>query len=166
VYYHEPDWAYKKYLMTEVEIGNYTTLITSLVGLSAIQEFLTGVHSGNSRLIRSNTWKLVFYMIFGCIINLVHYLAERPSNYGAMANFTIAGRGLACIPFTILIVQAWFTTPVQKISKSDRKGEIGVPLLDGEEEASGRVTRSSSGRGLGQGQGQGARRRSRTPVKA
>ena len=163
VYYHEPDWAYKKYLVTEVEAGNYTTLVTSLVGLFGIRRILLGVHTQNGRLVRSTILPLVFYILFGCVFGFVHYLAEKPSNYGAMAHFTISGPGIVCIPFAISILYAVCTISTVSVSnKSGVKGESKVPLLEDEDGESTRVPRSSE---RVSDPGHTARRRSKTPVK-
>ena len=148
VYYHEPKWAYQKYFIVEMELATYANILITTNGYFAIKRLLQAVFDNKIAESRSSIVLNSFFYFGGAFFGLVHYTIEPPSNYGAFANFTIAGPSFTGLPLLALILYALY---FWKKSSGGRKESKQLLVDDGDKSESIRTTRS--------------KRRSKTPVK-
>lgn len=153
VYYHEPEWAYKKYLIVEMELATYSNIIISLCGLFGLRRLLNYIVLFTERKQQQFEPRLSYLLlngiyIFGSLFNFVHYTIEPPWNYGPFPNFNIAGAPITVLPYIGLILYTLFYWNPSYSSSSSKDREQRKKLISDASSSSGnvRITRSAAKR--------------------
>lgn len=148
VYYHEPQWAYAKIWITEMEVPTYANVFVQGLGLIAILKVMKAIIGTQEKQLVTS---LIFMALFipASAFNIIHYTIEPPSNYGPFPNFNIAGSAITTIPLAVLIIYVSKNFQSTDTESSERL------LKSNDDDEKRKSTRLSSQ----------PRRRSRTPVK-
>eukprot|EP01118_Nematostelium_gracile_P006435 TRINITY_DN2074_c0_g1_i1.p1 TRINITY_DN2074_c0_g1~~TRINITY_DN2074_c0_g1_i1.p1 ORF type:complete len:236 (-),score=29.63 TRINITY_DN2074_c0_g1_i1:13-720(-) len=107
--YFEPEWLYKRYLLSTMEITyfvNWPTMIGGSITVMELIQILHKHHNNSPQYTRAGK-KLCFFMMLYILqgtFTVMHYAVEPPSSYQPEVNFTIAGEGVVVIFLTIAIV--------------------------------------------------------------
>jgi hypothetical protein len=115
VRYCEPEWLYRAYVLTEMELkfGFFTPLMALAVGAAILitrrlpsQSELAVLSVAKARQLQSVSLRLVRMCgVYACasFLSGLHYVVEPPSSYGATANLTITG---SCVAAAALFIDA------------------------------------------------------------